>query len=476
MSVDILDEIFHAQSIAVVGASNNPASGGYHFTRHLIDYGYRGRVYPVNPGYSEVLGLKAYPSLKDIPGPVDYVISSVPASQVLGMLDDCIEKGIRAIHLFTARFSETGRREAAELEQKILRRARQGGIRLIGPNCMGVYCPQERISFGYDFPLEAGSVGMVFQSGGAATELVRLAAQRGVRFSKVVSYGNALDYSEADFLSYLSRDTETKIVLMYIEGIKDGRRFISSLREAASAKPVIIVKGGRGESGARAIASHTASLAGSMRVWDTAIAQAGAISADSFEELIDLAVSFYFLPPVRGARVGVVGGGGGISVRSADECEEAGLEVVPLPPEIREELKAKGNPIWDWIGNPTDASITGGFGFSHIDILQMMAASPDFDLLIGNVSEGGPTRKEEMVGRLRAEAAGYVMIGKTSSKPLLVVVGDKSPGVEDYEFWRWTELSKTRAELIEAGIPFYPSVSRAARAARKLLDYYLKRE
>jgi len=476
MSVTILDEIFHAQSIAVVGASNSPASGGYHFTRHLIDYGYPGRIYPVNPSHSEVLGLKAYPSLKDIADPIDYVISSVPASQVLGMLEDCSLKKVKAVHLFTARFSETGRREATELEQEILRRARSKDIRIIGPNCMGIYCPRGRISFGYDFPLEVGSVGVAFQSGGAATELIRLAAQRGVRFSKVVSYGNALDYNEADFLGYFSRDVETKIILMYVEGVKDGKRFIDSLREAASTKPVIIVKGGRGESGARAIASHTASLAGSRRIWDTAIAQAGAISADSFEELVDLAVSFYFLPPIKGARVGIVGGGGGISVRSADDCEEAGLEVVPLPPEIREELRSRGNPLWDWIGNPTDASIVGGFGFSHIDMLQMMATNPNFDLLIGNVSEGAPMRKEEMIDRLRAEAFGYVMVGKATSKPLLVVVGDKSPCVEDYDFWRWTELSKTRTELVEAGIPFYPSIRRATRAARKVLDYYLKRE
>jgi acyl-CoA synthetase (NDP forming) len=476
MSTDVLDEIFHAQSIAVVGASSSPASGGYHFTRHLLDYDYQGKIYPVNPNYSEIFGIKAYPSVRDIPDSVDFVISSVPASQVLSMLDDCSRKGVRAVHLFTARFSETGRKEAAELEQEILKKARSKGIRLIGPNCMGVYCPRQRISFGYEFPREAGSVGVVFQSGGAATELVRLAAQRGIRFSKVVSYGNALDLNECDYLDYFSWDPETKIVIMYIEGLKDGRRFLKSLRRAASIKPVIIVKGGRGQSGARAIFSHTASLAGSMQIWEAAINQAGAVSAESFEELIDLAVSFYFLPPIRGPRVGVVGGGGGMSVRSADECEEAGLEVIPLPPEIREELKNMGNQIWDWIGNPTDASITGGFGFSHIDMLQMMANNPNFDLLIGNVSEGAPMRKEEMVDRLRAESAGYVMIGKSSSKPLLVVIGDKSPGFDDYDFWRWKELSQTRTELIEAGIPFYPGIGRAARSAGKLLDYYRKRK
>ena len=263
MSTHPLEEILHPKSIAVAGASDNPDAQGYSFTCHLLDYGYRGKIYPVNPRHSEILGIKAYSRIRDIPGPVDYVISAVPASAVLDMLDDCAQKGVKCVHLFTARFSETGRQEAAALEQEILEKARKFGIRLIGPNCMGVYYPREGMSFGYDFPREQGSVGLVAQTGGGAAIVINVASMRGVRFSKVISYGNALDFNECDYLDYFSQDPETKIILMYIEGVKDGRRFFNSLRRAAAAKPVVILKGDRGKSGARAIASHTASLAGS---------------------------------------------------------------------------------------------------------------------------------------------------------------------------------------------------------------------
>ena len=174
MSVDVLEEILHPKSIAVVGASGNPMAWGYSYTSHLLDYGYRGKIYPVNPNYPEILGIKTYPSLRDIPGSVDYVISCIRASQVLGLLEDCSQKGVKAVHLYTARFSETGREDAAELEQEILKLARKLGIRLIGPNCMGVYYPREGISFFGNMPTESGSVGVVSQSGQAARAASRV--------------------------------------------------------------------------------------------------------------------------------------------------------------------------------------------------------------------------------------------------------------------------------------------------------------
>jgi len=470
-----LEEIIHPRSIAVTGASNNPAGAGYNFTHHLLNYGYRGEIYPINPNYEEVLGIKAYPTLRDTPGSVDYVISCVPAGEVLNMLTDCPQKGVKAIHLYTARFSETGRPEAAETEQEILREVRRQGIRLIGPNCMGLYYPRERISFGYDFPEEPGSVGLISQTGGGATGFIHLASLRGIRFSKAISYGNALDYNESDFLDYFTQDPETKIILMYIEGVKDGRRFFSALRHAAAIKPVIITKGGRGEAGARAIASHTASLAGPSKIWETLVAQAGAIPVQNFDEMADIAVSFYFLPPIRGTRVGVAGGGGGISVISADECEEAGLDVIPLPPEMREELKSKAPTLWDWISNPTDTSILGGSGFTAPDMLEMMGRNQNFDLLIANLPEGAPASKGVMVTRIKNEVKGHIKVKKESSKPLLVVVAERSPGLKERNHWRWQELSKVRTKLIAANIPFYPTIRRAARAARKLIDYYQSR-
>ena len=478
LSAHPLEEILHPKSIAIVGASDTPATRGYSYTRQLLEYGYQGRIYPVNSRRHEVLGIKAYPRVRDIPGSVDYVICCIPARAVLNMLEDCAEKEVKCVNLYTARFSETGQRDAAELEQEILKRANKAGIRLIGPNCMGVYYPREGLSFSYDFPKEPGPVGMASQSGGVATLFIYSSAPRGVRFSKVISYGNALDFNESDYLDYFCQDPETKIILMYIEGVKDGRRFLNSLRHATSIKPVVIVKGGRGESGTRAAASHTAALAGSMTTWEAAIAQAGAVSAQNLDELADLAVSFCFLPPTRGSRVGITGGSGGPSVLAADECEEAGLDVIPLPPEMREEMKGGGTQILDWIGNPMDVSILGGFGLTYVDILHMMARNENFDLLIAiaALSEGAYDTKQRAILRLRTDVKEYIKVKRESPKPLLVVVVEGSAGSDNRNHWRWRLLSEARTKLIGAGIATYPSMGRAASAARKLIDYYRTRE
>lgn len=470
-----LEEILHPRFIAITGASQNPGSRGYSYTEHLLNYGFKGEIYPVNPKYVEILGLKAYPSVADIPGDVDYVISCVPALQVLKMLEECSQKKVKAIHLFTARFSETGNQQAAELEREILKRAGESGIRLIGPNCMGLYYPREGISFAYDLPLKPGPVGFISQTGGGAATFVNMAAMRGLRFSKVISYGNALDLTETDYLEYMSRDPETEIILLYIEGVKDGRQFFKTLRRAASLKPVVIIKGGRGKSGTMAAASHTASLSGSYKTWEAAIRQAGAVFAQNLEDMTDLAVAFCFMPPIKGLRVGIAGGGGGPSVLAADECEQLGLEVIPLPPAIRRELKIRAPEIWDWIGNPTDASILPGFGFTVMDMLQMMAGNDHFDLLIANNPEVPLARKEETIKRFKNEIEKYVELRKTSSKPFLVVLGEKSLGVDDYRHWRWQLTGELRSALVAHNIAFFPTIDRAAGAVKKISDYYKRR-
>jgi len=474
----VLDEILHPQSVAVVGASGNERSWGYSYTTHLLEYGFRGKVYPVNPRYDEILGLKAYPSLTDIPGNIDYVISCVPNTEVLSMLEECGDKRVKAVHLYTARFSETGRKDAADLEQEILKRARHHGIRLIGPNCMGVYHPGHGIAFAYNLPREPGPVGMLSQSGGGAAVFVRLAGRRGTRFSKVISYGNALDFSECDYLEYFMQDPETSVIAAYIEGVKDGRRFFNALRRAASVKPVIVIKGGRGNAGTRAVASHTASLAGSMDTWQALVTQAGAVTAANFEEMADLALSFCLLPPPQGPRVGVAGAGGGPSVLSADECEEAGLEVVDLPPEMRKDLKDRGVEIWDWVGNPVDVSIIGGFGISDLDILRLMGRSKDFDILVGLINElimFTLSRGQGADLRLKAAVEGYRSLREESGKPVLAVLGDDGSGIDEYGSAAGNIISQARTDLIAAGIPFYPTMERAARAARKVLGYYARR-
>ncbi len=408
-------------------------------------------------------------SIKDIPGVVDYVISCAPASQVLGLLEDCCQKGVKAVHLFTARFSETGREEAAELEHEILKLARKGGIRIIGPNCLGVYYPREGISFNSDLPKEFGSVGLVSQSGQLLHQIVFLAAQKGLRFSKAISYGNALDFNECDYLEYFAQDPETKIIMMYIEGVRDGRRFFNSLRDTSAAKPVIILKGGMRKAGARATASHTASLAGSVEVWQTMVRQAGAVAAAEMEELIDLTTAFYYLPPIRGRKVGIAGGGGGASVLAADQCEEAGLDVIPLPVEIREELKAKGSPVWDWIGNPADISIAWG-EFDPGAIMQMMAVNENFDFLILFVDAPWQRPAGRSIKNLIEEHMKRLRLGEVN-KPLLVVFQEGGRS-SDSDSIMQKMMKEIKIRLIAANLPIYPNIGRAARTASKIIDYY----
>lgn len=453
---------------------------GHRFVLHLVNYGYRGQIYPVTPYWSEVLGFKAYPALKDIPGPVDYVICCLPASKVPDLLTECPQKGVRVVHLFTGRFSETGQEDATKLEIEVLRRARGLGIRLIGPNCMGIYYPKEGIAFAYDFPTEPGSVGMFLQSGGAATEFIQYASLRGIRFSKVISYGNALDLNEADFLEYLSQDHETGIIASYIEGVKDGRRFLRGLRRAALLKPVIILKAGRGSAGARQAASHTAALAGSLKTWETAIRQAGAIQARTLEEMMDLVVSFYFLPPILGTRVGILGGGGGRSVLSADEWEEAGFSVVPLPPEIEEEIKKTLPELWwGWIRNPVDVSIfpeealTTNLGGN---ILRMMAQSPHFDLLIANITMGGPFSGTEFADMLKRQVAEILDIKRSGTKPVAVILNTGALGPEDFDDPRWRSLAEQKANLIAAKVPVYSTADQAANAIMRRVNYFQRKE
>jgi acetyltransferase len=476
MSLHQLETAFNPRSIAVVGASANPMAASYSFVHHLLTYGYKGEIYPINKNRPELLGLKTYPTLSDIPGAVDYAICCIPAQGVPDLLQECHRKGVEIIHLFTGRLTETGLAEAAELEKEILAQARKFGIRLIGPNCMGIYSPGAGISFGYDFPSEPGSLGMFFQSGGASTEFIHYASLRAIRFSKVVSYGNALDLDETDFLQYLSRDPETKVIASYMEGIKDGRKFLCALREAAATKPVIILKAGRGVAGARAVASHTASLAGSFRVWEAAIRQAGAILVHTLEEMIDLAVSFCRLLPVQGRRVGVVGGGGGKSVRSADEWEDAGFNVVPLPPEIRQEIRKKVPPMWwDWIENPVDASImpeSAWVSGLNGEILRMMSESPHFDLVIANITVDGPFGKNEMIAFIDREIKDILEINSRRTKPLAVVLNTGVLGSEDLDHWRWRYLAEKKTILTAAKVPVYPTIAQAANAFHHVETYH----
>jgi acyl-CoA synthetase (NDP forming) len=477
MSANSVAEILNARSVAVVGATRVGEWGGGGFVGGLTQYGYQGKVYPINPKYDEIRGLKAYPSLRAVPGDIDYVISSIPAKDVPDMLAEAAEKKVKAVHLFTARLGETGRVEAIALQNQILKMAHNAGFRLLGPNCMGVYYPAGGMSFHTDFPKESGETGLISQSGMLAREIVLASPLKGTYFSKVFSYGNAIDLNECDFLEYLTDDPQTKVIMMYIEGVKDGKKFVRTLKRATAAKPVIILKGGQGESGARATSSHTGSLAGTVRVWQGMIAQTGAVTADSLDELVDLAAAFRLLPPVRGRRVGVTGGAGGSSVLAADQCEKAGLEVVPLSASFREELRKRNVSVWDWLGNPADLSIREDDSLSAGLVLELMAKDPDFDVLI--VITGMPGRPPGPPGQTPPPTEVMLQeqyaMDTARQKPFAAVVADKSLRLSDMNSMEWRMLCDTRTALIKLGVPFFPTIGRAALALRKAYDYYRRR-
>ncbi len=468
---DDLEALFRPKSVAIVGASANEHSQGYEYVQGFVEIGFPGPIYPVNPKLDELLGQKAYARLEDIPGTVDFVISAVPARAVLELVEGAKAKRTKLIHFYTGRFSETGHEDAAELEEELKRRCREAGIRVIGPNCMGLYYPKRRITFDPGFIAKPGNIGFLSQSGSHAFRLLGRGGERGLRFSKVISYGNALDLNEADFLDHFAKDPDTEVIAAYIEGLRDGRRFFETLRRAAARKPVVILKGGRTAAGHAAAASHTAALASERAIWQTAVRQAGALEVGNLNELIDMLVAFRNAGPVRGRKVGVLGGAGGGTVEAADLCQEAGLELAPLPQSVREEIREKVPHAWDWVGNPVDGSILGWGAFNAQDIVEMMAASPAYDAIIASthvdhaVSRGGAKALREMIDRLKR-------LGKGHGKATMLVMGDP----ESRDERRWKAAMQARWELTEAGVALYPEIERAVRAMGRYVDHMIQPE
>ncbi len=477
MSKESLDFFFHPASVAIVGASQNPASFGCDFMKHILDYGYKGKIFPINPKQNEIFGIKAYPDLLQVPGTIDYVICCVAVTSVPSLLAQCSRKGVKGMHILAGRGAETGRAEAKALEAEILRIGKEYGIRLIGPNCLGVTCPESGLASGYNFPKEPGGVSALIQSGGNSTDLIHISSLRGVRFNKVVSYGNALDINENDLLEHFSNDPKTKVILGYIEGLKgDGREFLKLVRDAVQKKPVIICKGGRTTAGARMTVSHTATLAGSRKVWETAMRQYGAIPARHIDEMVNLAVAFSFLPPIKGNRVGIAGCGGGRSILSVDAWEENGFIVPPLPEEIREEFKKRGSQVWDWIANPADVSIiVPGDPFSMQNIASEMANSPAFDFVAADAEEDPPFDKDHFIQEITDHCEGYIKVSQQAKNPLLVIFDERSVGNTEEGEWNYTTRARLRSRLVAEKVPFFPSVDEAAKAVRELIAYYQRK-
>ncbi len=466
-SVHPLDYLFYPRSVAVVGVSGKPRDwgGGNMFLKGLQTFGFPGPLYPVHPTLDEVLGLRCYPSISAIPGPVDYVISAIPASGVAALMDDAAAKGVRCIHFFTAGFRETGEQERIDLEREVLAKAKAAGIRIVGPNCMGLYCPAGRISFGGDFPKEPGSVAFISQSGLNAEDLVHHAALRGIRFSKVISYGNATDLDESDFFEYCLADPETEIILAYIEGVKDGRRFQRALRAASAAKPTVLLKGGATDAGDRATRSHTGSLAGSAQVWEGLCRQAGVVSVDGLDDLADMAVTFRLLKPPSGRGVAVIVVGGGSSVLAADRAERLGLRVPPLSDEAQAKLRSFTPLAGTSVRNPLDTvALEDREGFHKT--VNIVGNEPNIDcILILPRLDWWLDRVPDVDETVRATVA--KMKEAADQSPVPVALALRTP--DNATTMKAFEL--LYQECAEAGLAVYPDFERAFTAMARFATW-----
>ena len=423
-------------------------------------------IYPVNPKADVIDGLPAYARLTDIPGPVDHVISAIPAQYVLPMLEDAAAKGVRSLHLFTAGFAETGMAERADLQRRLQARAAELGIRLIGPNCMGLYVPDGRVSFAQQLPTEAGPVAFFSQSGTNANDAAYNGALRGLRFSKVVSFGNAIDVSAAELLEYAAADAQTEIIGAYIEGMADARSFFRALRAVAKRKPVALLKGGLLPSGSRATQSHTASLAGSGQIWAAAARQVNAVLVHNMQEMVDVLVGWRWGAVPSGPRIGLIVGGGGISVQGADDVEREGLQLPALSNETLQRLAEVTPVAGTGIRNPVD-TMSLWDGTSLVPTIEAVAADASVDAII---MQAGMNWGVDFYELERLEARRRMVEGIAAARDRLgIALALVIPMPFDHR------TGKSNAEMArmaaDAQLPLYYSIRDAARAMQRLLTW-----
>lgn len=468
----LFDYIFNPRSVAIIGASPHDQA-----TLAQMKTKIRDRLFPVNPKYTEVLGRRCYPSILDVDSEIDYVIIGVSASALPRVLGECIQKGAKVVHIFTAGFSETGTPEGIE-QEKELKRMAAGRIRVIGPNCLGVYCPSSGLSIVPEAPAEDGHLGVVTQSGSVAEAFSYFANAKNLRFSKVVSYGNAVDLDAPDFLEYLADDPETNMIALYIEGTRDAGRLKTALAKAAKQKPVIALKGGMTEQGIRAAFSHTASLAGVPEIWRSLFKQTGALQVESFDEMVNLAMAFDGSPLPAGRALAMITNSGGFSVIQTDLCMKAGIEVPKFSPETIHFLRALVPLAGTSIGNPLDAwpifySISPSGNMA--DIIQIVSSDRNIHSLLFQFDQFrylrrtlGQKVEAHMKRLIDLMVEGCRRCREKEKKPVLVTVS-LDPYLEDQED-RDHNLMIKRAFAAE-GFPVYSSMDAAIKALSNLCRF-----
>ncbi len=456
-----LDPLFNPKSVAVIGASPDiirDRAGFFHSLREC----YKGRLYPVNPRYTEVMGLRCYSRIGEIPEQIDYALIMLPRERVLEVMRDCVEAKTRFVLIFTSGFSETGE---FELEEELIRTARKGITRIVGPNCIGAHCSEQGLVY-YPRLLQQprGDVGFFSQSGGHALNFLIRGISLGIEFNKVISVGNQADLTIEDFLEYFTQDDDIRYICGYVEDLKAWDRFKSIARDAIleKGKTIVLWKGGRSEEGGRAIRSHTGAMAVPAALWDSAMAQLGIINAETQDELADILMALRLGYRPGGLRACIAVAGGGSSVEITDALSLQGLSVPELSSEVQEQIGANISQVNTSTKNPIDM---GMFGFAPDMLIKaagVAARDPNIDMVL--VCQF-PELARFMIKELwDASVDGMIQGLKKLEKPVVMVV----PRI----FQDGHEVGSVRVDFIrklaQEGIPSFPTADRAARTTRKI--------
>jgi acetyltransferase len=449
-----LDPLFNPTGAAVIGASTVLHKTGGRRWRSMVESGFDGPLYPIHPTAAEILGKKAYPTLRDVPGPVELAVVLVRPDLVPGAVDDCVAAGVRGIVVITAGFGETGA-EGKRVEQDLVARARAGGARLVGPNCAGLFSGSGRVNaMGWTVP--PGPIALISQSGNMALTFGQLAREKGLGFSKLVTVGNAADVRVPEYLDYLFADPETRVIVAYLEGFGpgEGRALLELMRAHPSPKPVIVLKPGDTDSGRRAALSHTGALAGEGRVVDAAFRQCGIVRAAESEDAWDAAIALASLPPLASRTVAVISDGGGHATIVCDTADRSGLSVPALSEATRRRL-GEILPARSGVANPIDFAGQAEEEPEVVPrVIDVCLADPEIGAAIFAGHFGGYVRiaTPELGRREEAAARALADVVRRHGKPFVlhtIYAGERPPALEI---------------LRAAGVPMYSSLEASAKA------------
>ena len=460
-------QFFSPRSIAIVGVPRqNYRLGGLSYLNKFKEYGFPGKLYPINPKATEILGLTVYPDLSSLPELPDLAIVCVTARQVPTILEECARIGLRHIHILSSGFKEIGTKEGDTLEQRVTAISNENGLLVIGPNCMGPYSPSGRLTPWGAIPGMSGPLGIISQSGGLAQRLTEYTSSLGIGVEKAVSMGNAAVLSTIDYLEFMAKDEKIRVIAMYLESVKDGTKLFHLAKEVSQKKPIILWKGGETEVGASTAASHTGGMAGEMKIWEAFCRQTGLVHVRSMDEWVDAIMAFSFLTTPTGKGVFLIGGGGGNSVANSDLCIREGLDVPALSEPTLEWLRRRGPSAGSIFGNPLDMWRTFSDPVYLTELLNLAYKDPCVGMIV--------------VDRLINRKAFHIpetldpnpqlidfLKKKGCQKPTVITV-DSGGGDLDLA----SKGTALRAEFCRAKIPAYPSLQRAAKALMHLHRYH----